>query len=1014
MNLKVTSNQINEVKQQLIEENQLEKLTLPNFIIKSLKQNKTSLGEHPSFPFGDEKTFEEKILLKRFNEVGRAVAKIQGLEQYDKKYLIDKLTEFITKAITIEKEIRSELEEICYNYVCKQFDLTPGDLNIRCELKDKITPENEPNIEPQLLDETEFEDTDSMDDLGKEIYKRRLIDSMVLGASVRMSEDYEPILNNIYKLNPALPELYYNIIKLNDYLSFIKETAPSSNNLGGFVSVDLSSDEPIIYSEAIIFPVLVFETIKGVMELVSSHGLPENKNDAEYVIGKADFMLAENWDKRFGVGLYDLFIKNIQNKKLQTEIFNEIIDLPPVVFFKKMKEIFAGTIKGRMYINSVERYVTRERGFGDIDAAIGKDSEGFDTFTLGGDAEGASSSGSDFYFEASDFELDEKEDYSLGSDQEGYFSIEELAEDLEKNNRFNQLGDEKYENCLMSDLARMELIEWFFKKYNVDSNYNVEQPSFNKLIDDWDGYDDQVYVQNNLVNNEIVFWEGWANECWKAAYSKPEYKNLKKTDVIDKIINNRFPRVASEFGFAVKSGEYFKCNGKFIMKIIFVKLPVDKFNGADPIEELAEEATALGNIGDFAYDVPAFGDKESLNHKDMIKNGQKEWNIREGVENNIKKELLIVIQKYKDNENKTPQEMNSGDCEDVAYDVIEQIGGETQNTFMIDDGWFWSMDRISNYKTKGGEYWNVNNLKKYGIPPFPSENLNKLDLNGHVWIYSDGKHYDAETINGVANFWDLPIYKRQINKTFSNNTLSESLNQYKELEFLCHNTQFSDSIDRNNQSQFYNALKQLQKESDYDIQPYMQDWSDEKHDQLSLAVIILNKQKEKELEKQIFDLSKHFNIEFDMVNYVDDRKVNSIITGGLEGLINEGIQSVDIETKLKNKLLSLDGTEVKFGLDTDEEQERMFSDGRLYNEPIKILNGHLNQCHRNSADQYNKLSKKGFKIITGYALYNNIWIQHSWGLYKGNLIETTKEKFDKYYGYELTPNESERFCFDNY
>ena len=401
-NIIVTSKQLNEVKQRLIEEKQLDNLTLPNFIINSVRQNKTSLGDHPSFPPGDEKRFEEKILLKRFNEVGRAVAKIQGLEQYDKKYLIDKLTEYISKAITIEKEIRSELEEICYNYVCNQFDLIPGDLNIRCELKDKITPENEPNIEPQLLDETEFEDTDSMDSLGKEIYKRRLINSIVQGAAVRLSEDYGSILNDIYKLNPALPELYYNIIALNDYLSFVKETKPSNYNLGGFVSVDLSSEEPVIYSEAVIFPVLVFETVKGIMELVSSHGLPENKLDAEYVIGKADFMLAENWDKRFGVGLYDLFTKNIQNKKLQTEIFNEIIDLPPAIFFNKMKEIFAGTRKGKMYINSLEKYVEREKGFGDIDAAIGKDSEGFDTFTLG-----SSGNDNDFYFEAEDFNIGE-------------------------------------------------------------------------------------------------------------------------------------------------------------------------------------------------------------------------------------------------------------------------------------------------------------------------------------------------------------------------------------------------------------------------------------------------------------------------------------------------------------------------------------------------------------------------------------------------------------------------------
>jgi len=108
--------------------------------------------------------------------------------------------------------------------------------------------------------------------------------------------------------------------------------------------------------------------------------------------------------------------------------------------------------------------------------------------------------------------------------------------------------------------------------------------------------------------------------------------------------------------------------------------------------------------------------------------------------------------------------LNNGYCEDIAYDFIEIIGGENNNTYIIDDGWFWSGDKISELKTKTGEYWNIDNLKKYGEPPFGWKNLNKLDLNGHVWIYSKGKHYDVETLNGVDNFWELPIYKRQLRR----------------------------------------------------------------------------------------------------------------------------------------------------------------------------------------------------------------------------------------------------------
>lgn len=82
---------------------------------------------------------------------------------------------------------------------------------------------------------------------------------------------------------------------------------------------------------------------------------------------------------------------------------------------------------------------------------------------------------------------------------------------------------------------------------------------------------------------------------------------------------------------------------------------------------------------------------------------------------------------------------------------------------------------------------------------------------------------------------------------------------------------------------------------------------------------------------------------------------------------------------------------------------KMLNNGRLYKEKVNFVSGLPNQCHRNVANKYQKSVKNNFKIITGYALSNNVWVQHSWGFNKHGIIETTKIKFDAYYGYELTP-----------
>jgi hypothetical protein len=132
----------------------------------------------------------------------------------------------------------------------------------------------------------------------------------------------------------------------------------------------------------------------------------------------------------------------------------------------------------------------------------------------------------------------------------------------------------------------------------------------------------------------------------------------------------------------------------------------------------------------------------------------------------------------------------------------------------------------------------------------------------------------------------------------------------------------------------------------------------------------------------------------------------------LKKFLNEN--SSKLKERLKIKLLSFGGKDVKLGLDTEEEQLRMLNGGKIYNDKINYVSGSPNQCHRNVSDKYQKSSNHGFKIVSGYGLCDDTWIQHSWGHNRNGIIETTMVKFDLYYGYELTPEESDEFCFLNY
>jgi hypothetical protein len=142
---------------------------------------------------------------------------------------------------------------------------------------------------------------------------------------------------------------------------------------------------------------------------------------------------------------------------------------------------------------------------------------------------------------------------------------------LKEETRFQKMGEDNYKSCSMSDITRMEIIDDFFNRVSNDPNYNIDEPDYDMLLDDWDGYDDQVYIQNELDNDIIVFYEGWVDSCWSAVYNKPQYKGMSESEVIESIVTNRFPRIGEEFNMKIKDYGYFY-DGGYIMYVVFKKI----------------------------------------------------------------------------------------------------------------------------------------------------------------------------------------------------------------------------------------------------------------------------------------------------------------------------------------------------------------------------------------------------------------------------------------------------------
>jgi hypothetical protein len=208
-----------------------------------------------------------------------------------------------------------------------------------------------------MATEVEFKNHDEMVSANEEVYKRRFINSMIQGAAKKCNHMFHMADDKLIEMDPRLPNKYAKMMSAADYMYYVVPDLSGSVN-GGVVRVQFptaSNPKAVIHAQAMVLPVLIHELVKGVMELVSAHGLPKKKRIGEYVINKADFLAAEPWDMRLGPGIWSRFTKmiNPDDFNLKHHIYMEMVSLPVREFNTKMREVMAGTKEGKKIIDEM-------------------------------------------------------------------------------------------------------------------------------------------------------------------------------------------------------------------------------------------------------------------------------------------------------------------------------------------------------------------------------------------------------------------------------------------------------------------------------------------------------------------------------------------------------------------------------------------------------------------------------------------------------------------------------------
>ena len=192
----------------------------------------------------------------------------------------------------------------------------------------------------------------SLDDMPEtketEKAKRRIINGITQGASIRGAFGFMLFKEYLDQINPELVDKYGEILKLafgiyddeNAIAMMLSMLAQGQKMQGGESEMEYDEQEEqfVIKAKAICFPMLVHEIVKGLYEIVGTEGFGPDKEKNKAIVGAVDKLSNEPNDLRFGKFLYDAISKiyndsDIDDARVRELFFAELYKLSDEDFF---------------------------------------------------------------------------------------------------------------------------------------------------------------------------------------------------------------------------------------------------------------------------------------------------------------------------------------------------------------------------------------------------------------------------------------------------------------------------------------------------------------------------------------------------------------------------------------------------------------------------------------------------------------------------------------------------------
>ena len=285
-----------------------------------------------------EKIFSPKTMAGLKGKSGESLRSMLGNKSLMQTLM--KSQEVLDEIIDAEEGYRDELEMIAAQMVTDAYPIIDY-ANIRIDAK--IVGMGDMNIEPN-------EGEVSIEDAPPEAQqaKRRIINGITQGASIRGAFGFMLFKEYLDDINPALVEKYNEILKMafgiyddeNAIAMMLAALAQGQKMQGGEseMEYDEETGQFVIKARALCFPMLVHEIVKGLYEIVGTEGFGADKEQNQAIVGAVDKLSNEPNDLRFGKFLYDAISKiyiesDVEDARVRELFFAALYKLDDTEFF---------------------------------------------------------------------------------------------------------------------------------------------------------------------------------------------------------------------------------------------------------------------------------------------------------------------------------------------------------------------------------------------------------------------------------------------------------------------------------------------------------------------------------------------------------------------------------------------------------------------------------------------------------------------------------------------------------